>query len=467
LSRSLLEFALETKAEDIPKEILEWASLRVIDTVGAALVSAGFGSGTAALRTVLGENPNGPSTLWASGGRTAPPSDAAFANGTLAHGMDFDDTHTGATLHPGVIVVPTALAVGESQSSSGRDVLAAVTLGYELMARLGSAYPSEFQHRGFHATSVLGIISATAVTARLSGVEIETAIHATGIAGSMASGLMAYLDDASNTKTFHPGWAAKGAITSLALARNGLEGPAMVIEGPSGVFSSFIGQSLDPEQILKGLGSEWIGTQVSTKPYPACHCVHAPADAFFSLRERLGLTDRDVRGIKRVTGLVPDFYRILVCDPIEEKRAPRTEYEARFSLPYALGKAMVDGKLTVASFQEDQLDDPEVLEMAGRVDYEVTEYSEYPESFPGGVRVVLADGSTHEEHLRHNFGSVMNPMTDEAVHEKFLAGARVVASPADAAGLLAVIRQLPEVTSMEAFSAAIARTGGDLETSPR
>ncbi len=182
LSRSLLEFALETRAEDIPEELDPWATLRVIDTVGAALVSARFGCGTAALKTVLAEDGTGPATVWASGGRTAPASDAAFANGTLAHGMDFDDTHTSATLHPGVVIVPTALAVGEREGVSGRDVIAAVAIGYEILARLGRAYPSKFQHRGFHATSVLGIISATAITARLSGLDLETSVHATGIA---------------------------------------------------------------------------------------------------------------------------------------------------------------------------------------------------------------------------------------------------------------------------------------------
>ncbi len=283
----------------------------------------------------------------------------------------------------------------------------------------------------------------------------------------MASGLMAYLDDGSDTKTFHPGWAAKGAITAVALARNGLEGPATVLEGPSGVFRSFIGENLDPSTVLDGLGSEWVGTKVSTKPYPACHCVHAPADAFIALRDRLGLTAEDVREIKKVTGLVPDFYRILVCDPIEEKRKPRTEYEARFSLPYAMGRTMVDGKLNVASFQQDQLDDPDVLEMASRVDYEVTEYAEYPESFPGGIRVVLGDGSTHEEHLRHNFGSVANPMTDAAVHEKFLAGAKHVASQSAADELLTVLQDLPQLASMTAFSTAMSKTSTDLRPSPR
>jgi 2-methylcitrate dehydratase PrpD len=464
LTTSLLEFAIETRTQDIPEELFDWASLRLIDTVGAALVSASFGCGHSALLTVIEEDAPGDATLWASAGRTTHAANAAFANGTLAHGMDYDDTHTEATLHPGVVIVPTALAVAEEEGSSGVDVLAAVSIGYEVMARLGRVYPGRFQHSGFHATSVLGIIGAVAVTARLRGADIETSVNAAGIAGSMASGLMAYLSDGSDTKTFHPGWAAKGAITALSLARNGLEGPALVLEGPSGLFSSFIREDLDPAEVVLGLGSEWVGTRVSTKPYPACHCVHAPADAFIALRERLDLSTEDVMGIQSVTGLVPDFYRILVCDPLEEKQKPRTEYEARFSLPFAVGKAMVDGRLTAGSFEEDQLDDPQVLEMSSRVDYEVVEYAEYPECFPGGVRVVLRDGSVHEEHLRHNIGSVQNPMTRAAVHDKFLEGATRVAGTQDATELLSCLEGFARQESTEGFSAAMSRTTTNLES---
>lgn len=464
LSRSLLEFAIETKNEEIPDELLDWASLRLIDTVGTALVSAGFDCGTSALKTVLEEGTPGRSSLWASGGRTTNAGNAAFANGTLAHGMDFDDTHTSATLHPGVVIVPTAVAVAEEESSSGPEVLTAIAIGYEVMARLGRVFPGKFQYSGFHATSVLGIIGAVAVTARLRSADLDTSVNAAGIAGSMASGLMAYLSDGSGTKTFHPGWAAKGAITALTLARNGLEGPAAVLEGPSGVFSSFIREDIDPAEVLTDLGSEWVGTRVSTKPYPACHCVHAPADAFIALRDRLDLSREDVLRIQRVTGLVPDFYRILVCDPLVEKQRPRTEYEARFSLPFAIGKAMVDGRLTSSSFQEDQLNDPEVLEMSSRVDYEVVEYAEYPECFPGGVRVVLDDGSVHEEHLRHNIGSVENPMTKSGIHQKFLDGATRVASDVDAAQLLASLEGLALEASTDGFSAAMAKTTTSLES---
>jgi 2-methylcitrate dehydratase PrpD len=119
---------------------------------------------------------------------------------------------------------------------------------------------------------------------------------------------------------------------------------------------------------------------------------------------------------------------------------------------------------TAGSFEEDQLDDPQVLEMSSRVDYEVVEYAEYPESFPGGVRVVLRDGSVHEEHLRHNIGSVNNPMTRSAVHDKFLDGATRVAGTQDATELLACLEDLARQESTEGFSAAMSKTTTSLES---
>ena len=107
--------------------------------------------------------------------------------------------------------------------------------------------------------------------------------------------------------------------------------------------------------VFKTLGAEWLGTLVATKPYPACHCVHAPVDAWRALADRLRLSAAEISGISTITGLVPSWYLQLVCDPMPAKRTPRSVYEARFSLPYSIGVAVVDGKLDLSSYDLDRL----------------------------------------------------------------------------------------------------------------
>ena len=158
----------------------------------------------------------------------------AWPNGMLSHGMDYDDTHTTATLHPSCVIVPTALAVGEATGASGAEVLAAAIVGFEVVARLGLLASREFQNRGFHPTSVLGVFGAVATVSRLMGVSAVVGRNATGLAGSMASGLMEYLSDGSSAKQVHPGWAAQAAVTAVRLAQAGATGPARVLEGTAG-----------------------------------------------------------------------------------------------------------------------------------------------------------------------------------------------------------------------------------------
>ncbi len=458
LSERFIDFALTVATDDIPDEIMQGALLRVIDTVGVALASARSGLGTAASQVVLSEPGGGAASVWGSGGAKRVASLAGFANGMLAHGIEYDDTHTSATLHPGVVIVPTVLAVAEEQGSSGPDVLAAVALGYELTARLGMFAPGQFQRRGFHPTAVLGIFGATVAAARLMGVGHAEAVHAAGLAGSQAAGLMEYLSDGSDTKQIHPGVAAQGAIRSVQLALHGATGPARVLEGGAGVFTSFAGVEVDADKVLDGLGERWVGMDVATKPYPACHCVHAAVDAWRDIRDAEGLTVDDIDDVVRLTAFVPHWYLHLIWDPIESKRAPRSVYEARFSLPYAVARVVVDGELTLDSFELDQLSDPKVLEVAQRVEHEINEYETFPAAFPGGLRVEMRDGRVFEKHIPHNAGSVGDPITEQRLDAKFLDAASKGADESAGEALLAAIRSLREPgSSISAFTEQMAQ----------
>ena len=160
-----------------------------------------------------------------------PAPNAAFANAMLCHGLDFDDTHSDSVAH----IVDGGRAgrrsrVAEARGASGRELLTAVIAGNEIVTRIGMAASGAFHERGFHPTAVCGIFGATAAAARLGGLDRTPPTSALGIAGSMASGLFAYLDDGTPTKPIHPGWAAHGALLAARLAAHGAEGPPGVLE---------------------------------------------------------------------------------------------------------------------------------------------------------------------------------------------------------------------------------------------
>jgi 2-methylcitrate dehydratase PrpD len=459
LSEQLFHFALSYPAEEMPRELIDSASLRMVDTVGIAVACAEQSLGTAAMRLVMSEPSAGRSSIWASGGRLASSRDACLANGMIAHGMDFDDTHTRTTMHPSIVIVPAALAVGEEVGASGTETLAAAVIGYEISARLGLLASGAFQVHGFHPTSALGIFGAVAVASRLFGVTPAEAVSAAGLAGSMASGLMEYLSDGSSAKQMHPGWAASAAVTAVKLATLGATGPRLVLEGRNGVFRSFADTEVDISEALKDLGRKWRGQEVATKPYPACHCVHAPVDAWRQLRDRMGWDRRDVARVRRIVGLVPPWYPQLVCDPLPEKQHPRSVYEARFSLPFSLALVVVDGQIAMESYAEERLHDERLLAVAERVDFEIRDFPEFPEAYPGGIRVEFEDGASFEELIKYNRGSLGNPMSADEICAKYADCVTRSIDEPRAKELLDALLEMPDEPDLNRFTRAISTVG--------
>jgi 2-methylcitrate dehydratase PrpD len=343
-----------------------------------------------------------------------PAANAAFANAMLCHGLDFDDTHSDSVSHVSTVVVPAALAAAEARASTGREVLTAIVAGNEIVTRVGMATPGAFHERGFHPTAICGIFGATAAVARLRELSVGDAASALGIAGSMASGLFAYLDDATATKPIHPAWAAHGALVATRLAELGAEGPPGVLENRFGVYHAFVGTRIDLEPQLADLGERWETPRIAFKPYPACHFIHGSLGATASLVDAL-----DPDEIEEVVVTVPEPGVSLVLEPVEAKVAPRTDYEGKFSLQFSTAAMLVHGRVGLATYTPDALSDPRVLDLARKVRYETTEYASYPAAFPGGVRIVLRDGRTLEADMPHQLGGPENPMTETQVRDKF------------------------------------------------
>jgi 2-methylcitrate dehydratase PrpD len=422
VARRFAEFLLDLTYQQIPEHVAAAGKLHALDAIGCGLASLAADNCTAALR-VAEESGGKPESTAIGCGQLLPAPAAAFANGMLCHGLDYDDTHTASGTHVSVAVVPAALASAEATGATGRETLTAMVAGMEFVTRLGMAAPFAFHQRGFHPTSVCGIFGATAAAARLQGLDSATTVNAIGIAGSMASGLFAYLTDGSQTKPIHPGWAAQSGIMATRLAAHGATGPAAVFEGKFGLFPAFTSQDHAAlEEQFADLGTRWETPRIAFKPFPACHFVHASLEAFGEIMADPGFDPAD---LEEIVALVPADAVALVLEPVSAKLAPRTGYEAKFSLPYSLGAMLVDGRVDVATYAEERITDPRILDCARLVTYRVVDFATYPAAFPGGVTVTMKGGRRFEAEVPYQRGDEHNPMSEADVREKFRANARL------------------------------------------
>ena len=411
----LARFAESLTPAQVPASVRDSVALRVLDTLGCALAAARE-EWAGALRE--------PARLWGDGGnstvigssqRVVAPM-AALANGSLAHGLDFDDTHAPSITHASAVIIPCVLALAEERRLSGSEALVAAVAGYETITRLGMAVPGRFHARGWHATAVCGAFASALAAGRCLGLGEGPLSAAIGIASSCASGLLEFLEDGSTVKRLHPGWAAHSGVLAAGLAGGGLTGPGTGLEGRFGFYHAALGVRPDLTPLLDSLGMRWETLAVSFKPYPCCHYSHAYVDAARRLREDHVIDPRDIVEVEcRVpAGEVP-----IICEPVETKRAPRTEYDAKFSLPFTLAAAFIDDRVGVETFGPRRLRDEALLALAARVRYSVDPASTFPTTFPGHVLVRLADGRQLEARTPSNRGGPDAPLAVSEIVDKF------------------------------------------------
>jgi 2-methylcitrate dehydratase PrpD len=420
-ARRLVRFALEFRDEEIPAEVVGAAKLHLLDTLGCGLAASALGiAGEGRALAVADGGRADASAIGAE--RLLPAAAAAFANGMLCHGLDFDDTHADSVCHVSTVVVPAALAAGEAAGASGKEILSAVVVGNEVVARLGMAASGAFHARGFHPTAVCGVFGAASAASRLGRLESGDAVSALGLAGSFASGLFAYLEDGTATKPLHAGLAAQGGVRAAHLAALGAEGPPSVLEARFGLFRAFAGT--DPTALaeqLADLGARWETPRIAFKAYPACHYVHGVLGAGTQV---LAEHAPDPNTIREVEVIVPPGPAVtLVLEPAGEKAAPRTAYEAKFSLPYSVAALLVHGRIGVGSYVAGAIADERVLALAARVRYRVEDFASAARAFPGGIRLTLDDGSVLQARLDFQQGAPENPLSEAAVVAKFRANA--------------------------------------------
>jgi len=344
------------------------------------------------------------------------PYDAALINGTAAHGEDYDDTFEGGPVHAGAVIVPAVLAIAEERGLSGEAVVRGIAVGVELMCRMSLVAPQAIHKACFHPTAVLGAPAAAAAVASAIGLDGSKTMHAIGISGSLASGIIEYLADGSWTKRLHAGNAAQAGMRAALLAESGFTGPATVLEGVHGFYKAFApSKTPDFAPLLNGLGHEWILETLAFKPY-ACGTMTQP---FIDCAIELAKSGIEADQIESMVCEVGEGTVHRLWEPLALKHAPPNGYAGKFSTPYCIAAGFLDGKAGFGQFTDARVLEPDVRALAAKVSYVIDPANPYPKNFTGHIRATLKDGSVREARKAHMRGGAHEPLSDAEIATKF------------------------------------------------
>lgn len=382
--------------------------------------------------------------------------DAIWLNGVLAHGLDYDDTHMAGVVHLTVSVLPAVLSLAAQRKATGAQMLLAYIAGVEAGARIASVVKGGLHTQGFHPTGVVGAFACAVAAGQLMGLNTPQLVAAQGIALSLASGNLQFLEDGAWTKRLHPGWAAQAGVQAAQLAAHDIPAPTAPYEGRYGLFRAYLGPELqaqiDTTLGSAGLGTVWELEQIAIKPFPMCHFVHAAADAAIALHHT-GLLASD---IERIDALMPAGTLPVVCEPLAAKRRPGSDYDAKFSLPYAVASGLLRGRLGLQELLPAAYTEPAACALMDRVQVQADPAATFPRHYSGELCVTLKNGTVLRHREAVNRGHAERPLANTEIQRKFVDNAKLhfgAAHTQQLQQLLLALPQLPEVTALESLLA--------------
>ena len=438
IARRLARFATGLRYEDLPQPIIARAKALVLDQLGCELIGSTMPWMAPALKLVrLSQGATPESTLVNFGSRVAA-ADAAFANASFGHACEMDDAAFGSSGHIGTATVPVALAVGERERCNGREFLAALVAGYDVMYRLMSAVTPHNIERGFQSQGIGGPFGAAATAGKLLGLDAEQMTHALAIAGSHSAGPAEYDQSGGEVKRIHAGIAARGGIHSALLAKFGLTGPATIIEGKRGFCNLFAAQS-DPARITVGLGEDLKIANASFKMYPAVGGVHTVIAALQHLAKEHDIAPDDVAAVK--VGLAKK--RLLHGAAI---RRPHDVASAQFSIAFSAALAVCKRANELGHYTDPALwGDRQILEMVDRVEIFADGAATGTKISRAAVRIELKSGRSVGRIEDYPKGTPVNPVTPEEHQAKVRSLCGTVLSPKRIDALMEAVNELEDL----------------------
>lgn len=432
-TRQLAQYVVQTSYDDLPGEMKEMAKLCLLDWFGVTLGGVREDLSPILQKLAAGMGGEKQASIIGAGLKTNVLL-AALVNGSMSHALDFDDAHAGSFAHPTVTVAPAVLAVGEYKKASGRELINAFVLGFEVETRIGMAAGRTHYDKGWHATSTTGRFGGAAGAAKLLGLDEGQLVNALGIAGTQTGGVRQVFG--TMCKPFHAGKAAMDGVLAAYLAKTGFTSSDSIVEGKFGFLDIF---SPEPkvEKLTEGLGRDYTITSVGFKPYASCAGTHTVIDAMKDIRSKEKLTADDVQEIEM------DLAKLsLDAAGIVE---PKTALEGKFSVYHCAALALLEGEAGEDKFTDEKVNDPVIIGLRKKIKARLN-----PEHQLLDAKVVVTtrDGRKIERFVRIPKGQPQNKMTAAEMEEKFRGLACLVLPRENVDRLVEKIYRLEEISDI-------------------
>lgn len=442
LTQKFAAFIAGTNYDDLPEQVVMLAKERIMDTLGAAIAGSVNWEYAAQLREACKKLGSGECSV-IGGEKCYPAAHAAMINATYAHSVELDDGHKNAGCHAGAVVVPTALTMAQAMGKSGRELIAAVAIGYEVTYRIASHVNPAQINKGFHPSSNCGAYGAAAVAGKLMGLNGEQLANALGQAGMLASGTMEATKSGQRAKCVQVGNAAYNGILAACLAQTGMEGCLTALEGPNGLFATQ-SENVDVEDVCRDLGKVYTIGDTYNKMYPSCRHAQPGIEAALDLGVEHRIDPADVAAVHIGTHKVAYELTGII-------KEPKNSGEAKFSLAYGSAVALRRHRFGVADLMERSYTDPETLRLADKVTCEIDPdvQAVFPKKRGAKVRIELKDGTVYEKELYDLKGSPGNPVSIGELERKFMSSAGAAMPEIRAQQLLELLRDVEALDSVD------------------
>lgn len=448
LTERFAAFIAGTNYDDLPKQVVDLAKERIMDTVGAAIAGSVNWEYASQLREACKKLGSG--SYGVIGGEECyPAAHAAMINATYAHSVELDDGHKNAGCHAGAVVVPTALTMAQALGRSGEELIAAVAIGYEVTYRIASHVNPAQINKGFHPSSNCGAYGAAAVAGKLLHLTEEQLACALGQAGMLASGTMEATKSGQRAKCVQVGNAAYNGILAAYLAGSGMEGCLSALEGPNGLFATQ-SENVDVEDVCRNLGKVYTIGDTYNKMYPSCRHAQPGIEAALDLGVEHKIDPDEVAAIRIGTHKVAYELTGII-------KEPKNSGEAKFSLAYGSAVALREHSFGVSNLMKRSYTDPETLKLADKVTCEIDPEVQavFPKKRGARVRIELQDGTVYEKELYDLKGSPDNPVSPEELARKFVTNAKAAMPEARVQQLLALLKRVETLTSVDEIAALL------------
>ena len=440
LTKRIADYICTTGLEDFPPDAIDAAKAAITDCLGCALAGS-----REPLADVLCDYVSGlggfPSATVIGRGFKTTTVEAALVNGAMSHALDYDDVTYITKTHPSAHLIPGALPLAEEVGADGRELLLSYLLGFEVACAVGDAIsPAYFDDLGWHPTGPLGTLGAAATAARLLGLDPEQTAMAVSLAASQAAGLRQNFG--TMTKPYHAGAACRAGVNAAKLVRAGFTASDDALEGRFGFMRAFSGGSdYDPDRAAASMGSRcfMVESGIEIKKYPCCGSAHLALDATSQLLRRETFAASDVERIDVLVDFDPP--RSLIHS------RPTGGLEGKFSMQYCLAAEIIDGRVGLATFTDEQVMRAEAQDLIPRIEMRRHPGYEGQTSWTEAnhrVEVHLKDGRVITEQADRATTGALRGVTRNDVRVKFRDCAAVALDESDAAEALAMLDNLED-----------------------